>query len=124
MGGGKTRSAAAAIRTGSSVLMDLGGASAELGGAAVDSIEFCARTHEVTFALAPRARIGVGDIASLIPGLPAHVSANGEDVGVVEGPLAGALTQCLVDGWAMQGEVVRVEPRAGLAVAEFRGTKD
>ena len=96
------------------------GAGTEVGGETAP-IDFCLRSHTVGVRLAAGVRAEVGAAVWLALGPRARVLGDVGEVGVLEDPLAGSLTHCLVEGFRLSGSVVQVDPDGGRATIAVTG---
>jgi hypothetical protein len=88
------------------------------GGAPTD---FCLRTHTVGMQISGGARPEIGITVWVVLGSPPKVLGEGGELGVLDDPLAGGLTQCLVEGFRFSGAVDRVDLEGRRAIVTVTG---
>jgi hypothetical protein len=84
------------------------GAGTEIGGEAAP-IDFCLRTHTVGVRLAAGVPPEVGAAVWLALAPRARVLGDDGELGVLDDPLSGSLTRCLVEGFRLSGSVLEVD---------------
>jgi hypothetical protein len=83
--------------------------------------DFCLRSHTVGLRLAAGVQAEVGAAVWIALGTRARVLGDAGELGVLEDPLAGSLTRCLVEGFRLSGSVVQVDLDGGRATITVTG---
>jgi hypothetical protein len=84
------------------------GAGTEVGGEAAP-VDFCLRTHTVGVRLAAGVLAEAGTKVWLTLAPRARVLGDDGELGVLDDPLAGSLTRCLVEGFRLSGSVMQAD---------------
>lgn len=88
-----------------------------------EPIDFCLMPHRVTVVLEAGTESEIGDRVSLGLGSPPTVLSGGSRVGVLSDSIASALTQCLTDGYRLNGRIESIDLERRRAQVRITGER-
>jgi len=92
-------------------------------GSVAQAAEFCTEMHTVPFRVNAGERPAAGTPAHLVLADSPLVLSAGNEIGVVDGPIAIAMRGCLTLGYEMSGTIESFDAQRGRGVLSIAGTR-